>query len=420
VPTLGDPPAAAHYLAQARATRAYTVRHLAYYAGGTTCADAHWISYRRSTAEPEYSDSWYDFSQLQADAALAALGDADAACYVERAFRHLEGHWDARPPGGYFGRGAIDGSWVGGPDKYADDNALAGLALLEAHAGAGEPAAGARYLARAVAVGEYLTRGPLWDDVFGGGFWWRTRRGDSVEGKPAQSNGLAALLFLRLARATGDARWSTWAARTLAWLDAALWDHAAQLYRYSVHYADLTARRGRAVEQRYFNYDQAILVEALVAVAAAASEPASAAAGSSPGGANAGSAPAPAAALARARAIAGALEARFWDPALGGSVLEAGVPQVLVVYAAWLTPALLTLAAADGDARWVAAARRNVDALHARCYDPVDGGYAHRAWREAGPVRLDPERHTAAQAWMQLAQARLARTLAAGSRSQPA
>jgi hypothetical protein len=399
---------AALYLARARATRDYTARHLAYYAGGIRCADARWVSYRRSGVEPAYSDSWYDFSQLQADAALFACGDAAARCYVEKAFLHLERHWDPRPPGGYFGRGAVDGSRVDGPDKYADDNALAGVALLEAHASAPDAAARARYLARAVAVGEYLTRGPLWDDVFDGGFWWNTRRGDSTEGKPAQSNALAALLFLRLHAVTGAAHWRTWAARTLAWLDAALWDATADLTYYSVRYADLARRRGRALERRYFNYDQAILLEALVwAARLQVLVPDALAPAAAPT-----AAPRPvradSPALARARAIAAALESRFWDATLGGYVLESGVPQVLLVYAAWLTPALLTLAAADADLRWVALARRNVDALHARLYDPADGGYAHRAWREGGRVRVDPERHTAAQGWMQYAQARLA------------
>jgi uncharacterized protein YyaL (SSP411 family) len=404
---------AAYYLAQARATQAYTARHLAYYAGGTTCAGARWISYRRSTDEPQYSDSWYDFSQLQADAALVAAGAEAAACYVDRAFRHLERHWDRRPPGGYFGRGALDGSWVSGPDKYADDNALAGLALLAAHGSARDPAARARYLARAVAVGQYLTRESLWDNVFDGGFWWNSRRGDSVEGKPAQSNGLAALLFLRLSQATGAADWRAWAARTLAWLDAVLWHAEGSLYYYSIRYADVAARRGRTVEHRYFNYDQAILIEALVEAARA--RPPLAATGEavpSAGTAAAGEATAPAGALRRAETMAAALEPRFWDAALGGYVLEAGVPQVFLVYAAWITPALLALVAADDDARWLAQARRNVDALHARFYDPADGGYAHRAWREGGRVRLDRARHTAAQAWMQLAQARLARALA--------
>src|SRR5262249_21753790 len=150
--------------------------------------------------------------------------------------------------------------WVDGPDKYADDNALAGLTLLHAHATASDPALRARYLQRAVAIGEYLTTGPLWDDVFDGGFWWNTRRGGGVQGKRAQVNGLAAQLFLRLAALGAGAHWQDWSARTLAWLDAHLYDPAAGLYRYSVRHADLAARRGRALEARYFNYDQGILL----------------------------------------------------------------------------------------------------------------------------------------------------------------
>ena len=379
--------AAEQYLARARATRAYTARHLAYYGGAPDAATAPWISYRRSTAEPDYSDSWYDCSQVLADAALAACGDAACADYAAKAFRHLERHWDAA--GGYFGRGGIRGDWVAGPDKYTDDNALAGVALLHAYTSAPNAALRERYLARAVAIAAYLV-GDLWDDVFGGGFWWNTHRGDGVEGKPAQSNGLAALLFLRLHNLTGDPRWHAWAARTLAWLDATLWDAAAGLYRYSVHYADLAARTGRIVEGRHFNYDQAILIEALALRAGAQGAAAS---------------------LARARTIASLLNDAFWDETLGGYVLESGVPQLFLVYAAWLTPTLLALHAADGDARWLSLARRNADTLHARLYDPADGGYAHRAWREAGQVRLAPERHTAAQAWMQYAQAALASAL---------
>ncbi|HEY7065359.1 MAG TPA: glycoside hydrolase family 76 protein [Chloroflexota bacterium] len=381
--------AAALYLQRARATHAYTMRRLAYYGGARDADAAPWLSYRRSTAEPDYSDTWYDFSQLLADAALAACGLPVHIRYAAQAFRHLERHWDAAA-GGYFARGSLRGDHVDRPDKYADDNALAGVVLLHAHASAPDPVAPDRYLARAVAIAEYLA-GHLWDDVFGGGFWWNTRRGDGVEGKPAQANGLAALLFLRLRALTGDPRWGDWAARTLAWLDANLWDADAGLYQYSVRYADLAARRGRVVERRYFNYDQAILIEALVQRARDESDGAS---------------------LARARTIADHLEGAFWDAALGGYVLEAGVPQLYLVYAAWLTPALLDLAAADRDPRWLTLARRNVDTLHARLYDPGASGYAHRAWRDGAHVRLDPERHTGAQAWMQYAQARLALALA--------
>jgi uncharacterized protein YyaL (SSP411 family) len=385
---MDDHGAAAAYLVRARATRAYTLRHLAY-SGGARGGAAAWVSYRRSTAEPDYSDSWYDCSQLLADATLAAGGDAVCADAVAATFRHLEQQWDPAG-GGYFGRGGIRGDWVGGPDQYADDNALAGVALLHAWASARSVGERTRYLARAVAVAEFLV-GALWDDVFGGGFWWNTRLGDGIEGKPAQSNGLAALLFLGLSEVTGDARWAAWAERTLAWLDATLWDAAAGLYRYSAHYADPGVRTGRVIERRFFNYDQAILIETLARRAGAPGDIMS---------------------LERAQAMARRLDAAFWDEGLGGYVLEQGVPQLFLVYAAWLTPALLALYAVDGDARWLGLARRNVDALHTQLYDPADGGYAHRAWREAGRVHLDPERHTGAQAWMQYAQAALARALA--------
>jgi uncharacterized protein YyaL (SSP411 family) len=307
--------------------------------------------------------------------------------YVEKAFRHLETHWD-REGGGYFGRGGIAGDWVGGPDKYTDDNALAGLALLAAHDSAPTADLRVQYRTRAVAVGRYLAGGALWDRVFGGGFWWNTHRGDTAEGKPTQSNGLAAVLFLRLYGLTADERWRHWAARTMAWLEGQLYDPGASLYWYSVRYLDLTVRRGATVETRYFNYDQGILIEAWTLRARQDDDRA---------------------ALRRARDIAAAAQTGFWDEDLGGYVLEMGTPQVFAAYGAWLTPSLLALAAADHDPRWYALARGNVDALHARLYDPRDGGYAHRAWRENGRVRVDPERHTAAQAWLEYAQAALAR-----------
>jgi hypothetical protein len=375
---------AAEYLARACATHHATAERLAF-CGGRSRRHPKWISYRRSSREPEFSDTWYDFSQLQADAALVACGRHEYARAVDLAFRHLECHWDPQE-GGYFGRGGVAGDWVGGPDKYADDNALAGLALVAAAQRAHAPAARARYRARALAVGRYLVDSPLWDDVFDGGFWWNTRRGDTVEGKPTQSNGLAAALFQRLAMLTGDRSWRDWAARTLAWIEEHLYDSSAALYRYSVRYDDPAARRGRVVDRRYFNYDQGILIEALI----------------EPGADNA------AGSVARATAIATALHSWFWDPDIGGYVLEAGVPQVFAVYGAWLTPSLLRLCRANGDGRWRRLAAANLAALEQRFHARADDGYSQRAWREGGGIRVDTERHTAVQAWMQYAQACLA------------
>ena len=47
--------------------------------------------------------------------------------------------------------------------------------------------------------------------------------------------------------------------------------------------------------------------------------------------------------LARARALGERLEATFWHPGEGGFNLEAGVEQVMAIYASWLTPSLLDL-----------------------------------------------------------------------------
>ena len=128
--------------------------------------------------------------------------------------------------------------------------------------------------------------------------------------------------------------------------------------------------------------------------------------------------------MAVAAPIAAPASAPAEDDAFSFGGFSARQLAVLVAMAAFLIVSVILLAPAfadlpdiwdrltHGDARWLALARRNADTLHARLYAPADGGYAHRAWREHGQVRLDGERHTAAQAWMQYAQAALAFALA--------
>src|SRR5215216_1006255 len=53
--------------------------------GATRCADARYVSYRRSDREPDVVDQWYVVSQLWADAALLSSD---------------RGHLRARPSGG--------------------------------------------------------------------------------------------------------------------------------------------------------------------------------------------------------------------------------------------------------------------------------------------------------------------------------
>jgi hypothetical protein len=382
------------FLARARRMQRSTLGQLGYLAGGADCASARFISYRRSDAEPEWSDLWYVATQLGADAALLRADPSFGRCTLDKSTDFLERFTDRpaglamrllpgrRPAAGFLARGSPDGSHFLDGDKYCDDHGHLGLMLLDAF----EATSDDRFVGLARAAADWLIQAGVWDDVFGGGFWWNNRQGDSPEGKPAQANGLAADLFAQLYGLTGASEYRDWALRTLDWLDATLWDAAADLYRWSIAYAEPERRRGRLLSNRYFNYDQGIMIEARLAQSRhIRADPAD---------------------LARARAVAARLEAAFWHAGEGGFNLEAGVEQVFAIYSAWLTPSLLALYAVDPDERWLRLARRNVEALLAALGAP-DGGVYVRAFATAGGWTIDPTRDTVAQAGLQWALASL-------------
>lgn len=386
---------AAVFLARARETRRFTQENLLYLVGGPDCERAVALTYRHSEALPSVSEQWYLVSQIWADLGLARAGDQAALCQALRGLAFLEWHWDTRrPEGGYFARLDLEGGVVV-PDKYVDDNALAGLVWTEATGLATTAHERQLALGRARATADWLIDGEVWDEVFGGGFWWNNKRGDTIEGKPAQTNAVALLLFLEVYELTGDQTYREWAVRTLHWLDDRLWDAEAGLYRWAIHYEDLRARSGEVRPERFFNYDQAIMVEALVLAERLFDGRGRF--------------------LQRARALGDRLEAAFWDPALGGYNLEAGIPQVFPTYSAWMTHGLLALYRADGDTRWLARARGNVDALNANAWDAAHGGYYQRYYvcrdeiapgcRAGVHAAFERTKHTASQAWMQRAQA---------------
>jgi uncharacterized protein YyaL (SSP411 family) len=304
--------------------------------------------------------------------------------------------------GGYYARAAPDSSDVARGVHYADDNALAGLSLLAAADVETDPSARQAYLDAARAVATFLTTSGLWDDTFGGGFWWNSNKGDRWEGKPAQANALAALFFARLQAATGDAAYRDWAVRTLGWLDAVLYDPDVRLYRWSVRYEDMRNRTGGPIfYSRYFNYDQALAIEAQILVARLDGR---------------------ADRLDRAREIGRVMHASLWNATHGGYNLEVGVDRLYASYGAWASFGHLALYDLDGDPRWLELARLNADALDAM-FRREDGSYGYRHFRCLTPVErsrpgceqgesswvLDQTRDGSAQAWMQHLQAALAR-----------
>ena len=149
--------------------------------------------------------------------------------------------------------------------RFTDDNLVAGLALLETVRTTNDPLAKRRYIHAAEREADFLIGSGLWDDTFGGGFWWNTGKGDTEEGKPAQTNALASLFFARLSATTGNTAYRDWALKSQLWLDTILWDPTRQLYRWSVGFTDIPHRTGAKIQNRYFNYDQGIAIESLLA-----------------------------------------------------------------------------------------------------------------------------------------------------------
>ena len=419
-------------LQRAIATRAATRAALRVLGDATTCAEARFVSYRRSDAEPEVVNQWYVASQLWADAtllletpargtpAVAQLPPApersepaaevqmrEDRCHIEKGFIFLDRLWDYER-GGYYPHADPSGLRVGRDARYGDDNALAGLALLATAETARDDFARRRYLHAARREAEFLIQSGLWDETFGGGFWWNTSRGDTPEGKPAQTNALAALFFASLHRATGADEHRAWAVRTLLWLDTLLYDPERRLYRWSVSYGAPAERSGPPViSPRYFNYDQGLAIQAQLLAFELDGDPTR---------------------PARARAIGRALHETFWESEHGGYSLQSGIADVHTSYAAWTSLGHLALYEADGDPGWLDLARANADALAAVLAKP-DGGYgrAHRRCPapavpacEHGEARwgVDETRDGAAQAWMQHLQTALARRPVARERAR--
>ena len=390
-------------LSTALGIQASTRARLAVLGDAFNCPDARFVSFRRSDAEPEIVDQWYVASQLWADALMltgssdpaAAQPDvpgwdpADTRCYLDKGFVFLDRLWDYTSAG-YFPRANPVGTSVENKQRFTDDNLIAGLALLDTARTTTDPLAERRYIHAAQREADFLQGSGLWDETFGGGFWWNTGRGDSEEGKPAQTNALGALFFARLYDATGDASYRDWALRSLLWLDTILYEPSRNLYRWSVAFDDIPHRTGAVTHTRYFNYDQGIAVEAQLAVARIDGD---------------------AGHLARAQAVGHAMHDVFWSPETGGYNLEAGINQVYASYAAWTSLGHLALYAQDGDQSWLDLARSNATALETRLREP-DNGFALRSYRcvdrvakgcETGQVNVvvDHTRDTSAQAWVQ-------------------
>jgi hypothetical protein len=359
------------------------------------CGTASHVTYARELGAP-IADHWYVSSQLMASVALARATTGPTThldCTIERSFNYLEQLWQADQPGGYAPRSDLDGRNPTTSDIYADDNAIAGVAMLDAAEYVDDPVLRDRMVLGATRAARYLIDSGLWDNAFGGGFWWNTQRQQSEGGKPVQTAGLAAQLFARLYARTGNSEYREWAERSMDWSDRLLFDSALGLYRFGFR----ESLPGTPEHPAYVSYDQAIMIEAHLAMRAIGDIRLDH--------------------LERARVLAASL-ARFRSP-LGGYEFELGVPQVFSHYSAWTSAGLLELYDVDRNPAWLVNARDSLNDLNTAVFDKRDGGVYYGVyactgrWVSQCPVgaasAMDERKVHLSQSWMQRALALLAR-----------
>ena len=380
------------YAARALRTRDYTLNTLAVPAGAADCDQLRSIGFRREPGSP-LSDTWYDASQMLAESALLRAGLSNDDCVLDKTtafLRRLE-----RQGGGFWPREDLSTRSPTTRDVFTDDNALIGLALLEARDVAETPSEREALLDLARSAARFLTDEGVWDDTFGGGFWWNTVRGGLGEGKPTQTSGLAAQLFLRLYQATGEPEYAEWAQRTVDWLDSRLYDAYHRMYRYNLRHESVEAQEGEHLDERIFSYDQGIMIEVHLLYHELLDS----------SGWH----------LQRARELGVQTQSYFWDPERGGFRLSTESSSIYAAYSAWLSQSYLALHAADGNPAWLRNALLNLDGLENYLLDESDGGYHQMQarcetpdWAGCEPGAewtADPTKLLFSQAWMQRAQA---------------
>lgn len=155
---------------------------------------------------------------ISALAAATRVEPATYAAMLDRQRASLGAYWVETRGAGAFSASPVPAA----PDRYYDDNAWVGLAMIEAYEWTGQTA----YLRQAVEIAQFVLSGE--DGALGGGIWWHETRRES---KHACSVAPAALLALELHAATNDPKRLATADRLMRWLrtlqdvDGLFFDH---------------------------------------------------------------------------------------------------------------------------------------------------------------------------------------------------
>ena len=362
--TITNPTTESKYLTLAKETNAFIKSAYATPYGSYKIA-------ANTTSNTAYE--WYNISQLYADAAMVAAGEESYRESMNKTFTWMKNMQDKNDPnGGYFAASNLDGSGAGG-DKYVDDNGLSGMVYLDAYDVA-EADKKAAYLDAAKGCAHWLMNCGLWDDTYGGGFWWSTAK----QNKPTQSNALAMQLFLRLYKITGETYYRDWAMSVNSWLNSRMYDSSTGLY--------IWMYENGVKHNEIFAYDNAIMVEAYLIWADAMNDNSY---------------------KVKAQALGNAMINVLWDKGYNLFVFHTNDRRITPAWCGWASQAMIKLYESDGNTLWLSYAKGNIDAINSVLRSPQIKGYYQFA-RLNGAGRYT-NMEGVDQAWMQRLQAMLSK-----------
>jgi hypothetical protein len=299
-------------------------------------------SYRASLIDTTIADEWYNTSQIYADAAFVRCGNSKYAVYMNNTFVWLKNMWNySSAYGGYYSQANINGLDARS-DHYVDDNALSGIIFLDCY-DVTHGIIQSNYLNAAKACAKWLMCSGQWDKIFGGGFWWNTKKRE----KPTQSNGLAMQLFLRLYQITGQSDYKHWANMVKKWLETYMFDQKDGLYCWQY------TKNGIKHTEK-FTYDNAIMIEADLLYAQIMND---------------------CTYVRKAQIIGVSMNKKLWNKEYKVYVFNSRDPRITPAWCGWASEAMIKLYQVDGNSAWLDYAQQNIDCINNRLQNTTNFGY---------------------------------------------
>jgi len=324
-----------------------------------------------TTTQTTTAYEWYNVSQIYADAEMAKIGNSAYLPYMNNTYTWMNNMWNgSTPTGGYFAAANVNGTGAAG-DKYTDDNALTGVAYLDAY----DVTTGTtktNYLNSAKACANWLMNSGQWDATYGGGFWWNTIK----ESKPTQTNGLALQLFLRLYQITGQTFYKDWANSIKDWLINNMRDAATGLYIWKI---DGPGAGTKHMEK--FTYDNAIMVEAFLLYAQILADNTF---------------------VTKAQSLGSSMNTTLWNSTYHVYIFNTADGRINPAWCVWGSQAMIKLYQRDGNTAWLDYAQQNIDYMNTKLRNTTNLGYYHFCNFDGSGVETRQE--GVDQAWMQRTQ----------------